>query len=261
MSADRAFRSPPSMDSALPSLSGSHAGGSTQQPGQLRLPASMIRLVHEELAWGTVVSDLEQRLAESPGDVQLRCELGGAYSQLHRHADAEKMFKKALSDAPDSAVARHGLLMSSIHVQELELCVSDYQSILYLDLEKNNFDQGSAASASADVHRALGDTLALQDKVAEARGEYAEAVKLDPKNVLAQIGLADCMLHQGSLEDAMRLYKMAISFDATVAMAYIGLGEVYRRMGKEDEAIAQYSTAMRMDAGKPTSEFVDHNTS
>lgn len=80
-------------------------------------------------------------------------------------------------------------------------------------------------------------------KVAQAEGDFAEAIKLAPKNAYLYFDRANMFADLKNYERAVSDYTHALQLDARLAEAYYNRGIVYYRMGKHDAARQDLSKA------------------
>ena len=81
-----------------------------------------------------------------------------------------------------------------------------------------------------------------------ARAFYGAAIRAEPNNPAAHVGLAGCALEEGELEAARAYYRQALALDANWVSAHVGLGTVASLQKLNQEALAEYETAIRLDA-------------
>ncbi len=85
---------------------------------------------------------------------------------------------------------------------------------------------------------------------------FREAIRLDPKNVLANTGYSEALALNGNAllvadkgDQAKNYFLEAIKFDPKNAAAYFGLGELYSGTDNQAEAIASYEKSLSTDKG------------
>jgi tetratricopeptide (TPR) repeat protein len=92
----------------------------------------------------------------------------------------------------------------------------------------------------ADMYRALG-------KNEDAAADYREAIKADPKNVDASVGLALILEKLGRPDEARECYDRLLAADRTSATARLRRAEYYRNHKQFNEALADCDEATRLD--------------
>jgi len=105
----------------------------------------------------------------------------------------------------------------------------------------------AATAKTAPPHLALADSLAAQQRFAEAAQEYAKALALDPASRPAALNLGNCRFKQGHLEQAVEAYHKALAIDPKSADAHFDLGYALyyqRQMGK---ALAEFNATLALD--------------
>jgi tetratricopeptide (TPR) repeat protein len=109
------------------------------------------------------------------------------------------------------------------------------------------------------LHNALGEALeqhgnrpemSKEERVAlrqEACAEYAEAVRLDPSNTLAQCNLGTILARQRNYDEAIEHFRAALRLDPQLDRAHHGLAEALRNLGRWSEAVPEYRAALRIN--------------
>jgi len=177
-------------------------------------------------------------LGRDPG---LLIERARAYTFAGRHVEALALFKQIVADHPDRATELDRELREQgqfVKLHEARALVEekDYTNAValyeevqpllnrdpglliemarvytyanrYADAEKQ-FDhiRGEHPEYAAEFLRELGDMYAWQDKVEEATSAYRAAIKQNPGDLEATIGLARTLAWAGRFMDAMQLY-------------------------------------------------------
>ena len=78
------------------------------------------------------------------------------------------------------------------------------------------------------------------DHEQEAISAFSQAIKLDPGDFGAKLGLASLYSRSKHFEEAVELYEEAIKEAPSLTVVYISLGGDYAELGKYDEAEAAY---------------------
>jgi len=95
----------------------------------------------------------------------------------------------------------------------------------------------------------LGDLAASQGDTKSSYAHYARALKLQPNDPEANIGLAKALMAMNQPEKALPLLENAVKLDPTSAVAHFRLSTIYRQMGRAEDAkreIAEYQKYKEM---------------
>ncbi len=76
---------------------------------------------------------------------------------------------------------------------------------------------------------------------------YKEAVKVDPKNANAWIGLGNTLMDAGKFKDAIEAYGKALEIQPGNVNVRVDMGTCFRRAGKPDIAVAAYRKALEIE--------------
>jgi tetratricopeptide (TPR) repeat protein len=90
----------------------------------------------------------------------------------------------------------------------------------------------------------------------KAIADYTEAIRLDPKDVLAYGSRGFAYSHKGDLDKAIADYTEAIHLDSKRASTYGNRGMAYAQKGDLGKAISDYSEAIRLDPKDASAYFV-----
>lgn len=126
-----------------------------------------------------------------------------------------------------------------------------------IQLEQQNAVQGK------EVERALRDgneaTDAAPPRYADAEKFYQEALRLNPKEARAYLGLGRLYAAQNRADDAVGALKKAIEVKPKLAEAYFNLGMIYAATGQKDAALEQQHALQELNAdlAKRLKEFID----
>ena len=115
--------------------------------------------------------------------------------------------------------------------------------------------QNLTAAQKGDVKIALTKTtdeaeLAFQQAEAEKSAElYRKAIKLQPKNAEAHLGLARILADEGLLDEALKAIANARKARPVYPEASAVEGRIYKTEGDEEKAIASFKRAIREGKG------------
>lgn len=96
-------------------------------------------------------------------------------------------------------------------------------------------------------------------RYSDAEKSYQEALKLNPKEARAYLGLGRLYAAQERVDDSVAAFKKAIELKPKMAEAYFNLGIIYVATGKKDAAQEQYHAlqGLNADMAKRLKEFID----
>jgi len=151
---------------------------------------------------------------------------------------AVKEFKRSVGIGRGSSFAADAaqyLAMSYIQLEDTENAIKAYKSAFTIDPYRD------------DIRVKLGNLYFSQGKYDEARGEYAEAVRLNPSTV-NRYSLGQAYLELGRYDDAENQYSEIQRLAPDQAGGYLGMGLTLSRQGRYEDAIAQFEEAVSRDA-------------
>ncbi|MGH8216940.1 MAG: XrtA/PEP-CTERM system TPR-repeat protein PrsT [Rhodanobacteraceae bacterium] len=156
-------------------------------------------------------------------------------------AEAIKLLQAMPAGNASTEARRNGLLaMSYLREKRPEEAIkigADY-------VAKNPKDSGA--------HLFYGTMLVAAGKHDEARAQYNEALKLDPKNVPVLLSLGSLDSLEGHYKDAAGRYQTVLKQDPHNAAAMTELGRVAMRQGDKAEAIKWFKQAIAAAPKSPT---------
>jgi tetratricopeptide (TPR) repeat protein len=178
-----------------------------------------------------------------PDDFWINFELGRAFSDGKRIAEAIGYYRAAQALRPDSRVATGGLsaeLTEQGSVDEARACIGSY-------LERHPGD--------AEVQFSFGIALHRKGQLDKAIAAYRQAITLDPKDIRFYDGLGIALSAKGQPDAAIAEFRKAIEIDPKDRIARVSLGLALEKKGLLDEAIAVYRKAIEID---PKFAFADY---
>ena len=96
------------------------------------------------------------------------------------------------------------------------------------------------------AHNNLGNALARQGKLKQARDHYVKALQINPTFPRAHNNLANALARQGKREEAIAHYTKALELKPNFPKAHNNLANVLARQGKNQKAIAHYTKALEI---------------
>lgn len=89
--------------------------------------------------------------------------------------------------------------------------------------------------------------LAALEKTSEAKDQFMEAMKLDPKDPTAFINIANLYSETGNSKLALEFYLKAKNLDNKNARLHYNLGLLYLEEGKTEEAKNEFTETLKID--------------
>jgi len=171
--------------------------------------------------------------AASPG-----VPLGEGFRALDRGdpATAEQRFQQALRTKADDPEALGGLGLVRLRQERF----GEAQELLERAARGSGGSKWNSALQSATYWSLVGQARAAREKN-DARGAQAlleRAVRIDPRESVGQVALADLRAAAGELPQAEQGYKRVLESKPSDTQALRGLIAVYGRQGRADEALA-----------------------
>jgi predicted O-linked N-acetylglucosamine transferase (SPINDLY family) len=219
-------------------------------------------------------TSLQEAVRLQPNHADAHNHLGVTRAQRGRFQDAAMSFRRALLLKPDHADAARNLqaaLQRLGGVANLQIGAQQAAAQQAGDLQRL-FEEGQAfrqqgqldrAAARfrqalllkadvAEIHNALGITLALQGKPIEAEASFREALRLDPHHASAHNNLGNVYKDLHKLPEAQACYEQALRLNPNSPQAHCNLGAVLLEQGQPTRALECCREALRL---KP--DYVD----
>jgi len=252
------------------------------QPNSADLMSS-IGFVERRLGkWNDALRHLTRARELDPGSANTITQLGETFAVVHRFAEADAEYRRAIEIAPDQPDAYYFLALTSVarsgdtaaaraflrdgatRMPAVKLLVGTLRQIAFVVAPDDALSQAIEASAAADpggasIQRSifLADLRRLRGDQAGARARY-DSVRTALRQLLArtpddygyQAYLGRVSAHLGDAEGAIRAAKRAVELLPPEKDAYFGvdnvhaLAIVYAILGRAEPAVAQLRIAM-----------------
>ncbi len=131
-----------------------------------------------------------------PDSKDLYIFLGFLQATEKKYDDAENTFKKMVEHFPDDSEGYFYLGKVYIETDQTDKAVELFSKLLERDPD-----------SAAQVHAELGNVLARQKKYDKAEEHLREAVRFDPFNVNAQLGLARVLASQKKFDESYKVFE------------------------------------------------------
>jgi predicted O-linked N-acetylglucosamine transferase (SPINDLY family) len=169
--------------------------------------------------------------------LQQQLEIGWSHHQAGRLAEAERIYRRILTEKPDYADAMHLLGMLAGQIGQIDAAADLIRKAIRLQ------------PTSAEAHSNLGYVLAAKGLLDEAIASYREAIRLKPDFAGAYNNLGNALKSCGKVDDALASYQEATKLKSDFAEAHNNLGVLLAETGKLEEAVASYREAIRLKPG------------
>ena len=183
--------------------------------------------------------DLQAAAACNPSNTAARTALGEAWLRKGNDQRALALFEGVLKDAPEDAAALSGA--ATLYLKhDLNQQAADV-------LEKLVRLQPGAAKLDAD----LGAARAGLNDFVKARESFNAALRIEPKNVSALMGLGHVELRTGHPDEAIRLLSRAATLDPQAFEPHFLLATAWTEKKRYEEVIRECKEALRLGGKDP----------
>ena len=168
--------------------------------------------------------------------------LGGAYRQLKRYAEAEDAYTHAFAIAPGSKEAHFGL------------------GILYAELGRRDDAKAEYAKALAidpdyeEAHTNLGSVLLADRDIEGAIAHYQRALEINNYFADAQYNLAFAYSTKGDDAAALAAYERSMQLSPRSLAPRINAGILYAKKGERAKSIEMFESVLTLDPGNATAK-------
>ena len=250
-----------------------------------------------------------EALRIKPDDVDTHYNLANVLARQAKCPEAIAHYREAVKNAPDSIMARNNMAICLIQTGDRQAAIEQFQEILRLKPEfepasrnlamlraqetmkktaaagrvseraeggslREQMRLGQEAVKRGDLdnaiihfrgavridpdnpgaHVGLGLALAYKGEIDEAIRHFRAALKRDPENAEVQNSLGVALMQKGQLDEAQTHLQRAIKINPRFAKPHNSLGVLFARKGKLDEAVGQFQEALRIDPSNKDAE-------
>ena len=191
--------------------------------------------------------------------------------QSGRLAEAEQLYRRILSLAPDNVDTLHllGMLASQCGQHEAAIPLIGkaialsksrpvaafhnniglaYRGLGKLDEAAQHFQQAARLKRDyAEAHSNLAAVLQAQGKLDEAAAAYRRALNYAPGHPNAQYGLGVVLKELGQLDEAAAALQRVVQIAPNFPDAQNSLGAVLKEQGKHDQAVGHFRQAIALN--------------
>jgi Flp pilus assembly protein TadD len=193
--------------------------------------------INEETLW-------TYSLQHNPDDWITHNNLGFAYYQDGRMAEALQQYAQSLAIKPDFADAHNNLGIALMQTGSFSKAIEQFKLAVKIE---PTFD-----TARCNLGFALSET----GHTAEAMAQYAEVLKSNPDNAKAHFSLGSSLLRTGHVPEAIEHFDLALKINPDDSSTRNNLGTALAQAGRIPEAIEQFQQALKID---PTNVSASNN--
>ena len=210
------------------------------------------------------IEQLEAAIRLNPGDERSRLALSRVMSAAGRDADAQRVLEDTLRVIPGSGRAHWWLATSYERVNRFADARREYEQAastavagrshllgIVARLASGAADNGGAIDALTRAvagdpgnplwHRLLAGAYLLEDRPDDALAEFAAALRLDPRDAAAHLGVGQIHLNAGRNAEAVDALRRATELNADSIDAAYALATALTRLGNSREAAPYFA--------------------
>ena len=205
------------------------------------------KLAQAQLGWALALEGLNQPapaaehfgsyLAAKPDDLETRFHLARVYLRLGKNQQACDDLEKVYEASPQMAGVAAALGDVNALLKDLPQSERFYKQALV------------ATPGSADLHRALGQTLLDEQKYTEAESEFRTSLKIDGHNADAAKGLATSLYMQKRYAEAIPLIEALLREPQPPPGLYFILATCYDDLKDRPKALENYEKFLSLSQG------------
>ena len=183
----------------------------------------------------------QQAATANPRNLAANLSLGNALFAKNDFDNANKAYTAAAALDPNSPQAVYGQGRVLLEIGRRNRDINRINSAI------GYFDQAIKRDANyAAAYVARGQADLAKDDQASAATDFAQAVRLDPRNTAGWVGQGDA-LRASNPSQAIASYKQALTYNANDPDAHYGLAQTYGGQAKPDWAAAanEYQAAVK----------------
>lgn len=179
------------------------------------------------------IIQLKNAVQKSPEDREARRLLGMIYFQVSDPLSAEKELRKALElgATPADVLPTLGKIL---------LMQGQFQKVL------DDVKQAAGEKPDAQILAVRGEAYFGLGKRSEAKEALNSALKENPDNADAHIGLAKLALAEGNIDGAASLAEQAVAKNPASVDAWLFKGDLMRLRRKPEDALSAYAKATEL---------------
>ena len=170
----------------------------------------------------------DSELEKSPTDKSVLHAKGITLGMLGRNKEAVECFDQLLANEPDSVSYLNERATILVSLKEFERAEKDFSRIIELKPENAVFY----------CNRAICRRYFGNEKLDDARGDLDQAIKLNPKLIVAYRQKMEIELQAGNREEALAAYDLMVKNNPETGQAYLLRSDLHMTMQNYQQALA-----------------------
>lgn len=170
------------------------------------------------------------------------------YLSAHFYSDlSDDASQRLLAKAPNSYQA-HQMSAEVLEMQgKTNDAIAEYRKVLAMNPR--------LAGIHFEIGRLLMEGQPTPPVLAQAKNEFEEELKIDPRNPGAEGELGEMAWQARNWDDAVAHFRAALKIDPGNEAALVGLGKSLLSAGRASEAVGPLEMAVRMAPDDPTAHY------
>lgn len=232
--------------------------------------------VHQTGYWRNGITLFRRAVAITDRNYVAHCVLGTALAQNGDHGAAIAEYRRAISIHEAYPDAHYNWANSLIAVGRTDEAIVHYHHAIamrptadslrniasalnmkgqFVQAEKYCREALALAPGSDEIQANMGIILQNLQRLPEAADVYARALEINPRNFIAEYGLASCHLLQGRYADAIRHFQITISLRPDYPDAYFNMANAMLASGMKNDALNALYRALALAQESGNSSF------
>ncbi len=184
----------------------------------------------------SAVIQLKNALQEDPSNAEARLMLAESYLKLGDGASAEKEFRRAAKLHAPKARWQVGLGRALMLQQKAKVVIDEMVP-----------DPTQSAAIQASLMNLRGEAFMLLQNLKESKSAFQQALKTDPENLSAQVGLARIAVAENDRERAKSILDQVLLKSPDDVPALLMRGELARQAGRLEPALADFDRVVALN--------------
>ncbi len=187
--------------------------------------------------WTDNFTLFERIVAVQPGNWFGHSNLGAAFKDSGKPAEALVEYKKALETTPRPASTLNDIGIILAQSGKKEEAIASFREAVRI------------MPGYGEARCNLGSALTETGRFEEAIEQFGEALRTEPASARAMNGLGNALTEAGRHMEAVDVLTKAISIDPNMTEARMNLGFALAKAGRMREAAEQFMEAVKLDPG------------